>query len=84
MDGRQPRPMCCGVVPILSQQTMDRLNIPLVLELLRTDGSVIVPGFMKPEGIVIYHSASRDSYKITLENDEAPKSQTQQETVNVE
>jgi len=84
MDGRQPRPMCCGVVPLLHSQTMDKLNIPQVLNFLRSQGSIIVPGFMKPEGIVIYHTASRDSYKITLENDEAPKSQTQQETVNVE
>ena len=83
MDGRQPRPMCCGVVPILMQQMMDRLNIPQVVEFLRTEGSVIVPGFMDPEGIVIYHSASRDSYKITIENDEVPKSQTAQETRNV-
>jgi hypothetical protein len=40
---------------------------------LRTNGSYAVPGFMRPEGIVIFDTASRGLHKITLENDEMPK-----------
>ena len=28
---------------------------------------------MKPEGIIIYHTAANSMFKITLENDEQPK-----------
>jgi hypothetical protein len=43
------------------------------LYMLKTCGSFAVPGYMKPEGIVIFHSASHHMYKITLENDSLPK-----------
>jgi RNA ligase len=36
-------------------------------------GSVAAPGFMSPEGIVLFHKASRYLFKVTLENDEKPK-----------
>lgn len=28
---------------------------------------------MKPEGIVIFHTAARQMFKVTIENDESPK-----------
>jgi hypothetical protein len=43
------------------------------LELLETQGSIASPGFMKPEGIVIYHVAGDCYFKKTIENDEKPK-----------
>jgi len=36
-------------------------------------GSLASPGFMLPEGIVIYHKASKTLFKKTLKNDESPK-----------
>jgi len=36
---------------------------------LRVRGSFAVPGYMNPEGIVVFHSASRAMYKVTLEGD---------------
>lgn len=42
---------------------------------LRVYGSRAVPGYMKPEGIVIYHKASRSLFKATVEKDEAHKSE---------
>lgn len=36
-------------------------------------GSVAVPGWMKPEGIVVFHEASGQLFKATLEGDEKPK-----------
>lgn len=43
------------------------------VEDLRTNGSKVAPGFMKPEGIIIYHAAARSMFKVTLEKDDEPK-----------
>jgi hypothetical protein len=43
------------------------------LEDLRLFGSRAEPGFMKPEGIVVFMHASRTMHKVTLEGDEQPK-----------
>ena len=40
---------------------------------LRAFGSILVPGFDRPEGIVVYHHAGRHLYKILLEGDDLPK-----------
>lgn len=40
---------------------------------LRNLGSEAAPGFMDPEGIMIFHSASRSIFKVTLKDDEKPK-----------
>lgn len=37
-------------------------------------GSVASPGFMNPEGVVIYHAAANTYFKKTIKNDETPKS----------
>lgn len=49
----------------------------LALARLRDEGSVAAPGFMKPEGIVVFHTAGNVCFKVTLENDESPKGQTE-------
>jgi hypothetical protein len=33
-----------------------------------------MPGFMDPEGIVVYHVAANQMFKVTLKGDDAPKS----------
>ena len=68
------RPDCCDVVPCLYQGPFSQTEINACIEKLRVDGSVAAPGFMDPEGIVIFHSASRISMKKTVKNDELPKS----------
>lgn len=40
---------------------------------LRDFGSVAAPGFLDPEGIVMYHEAGRHYYKATIKDDEKPK-----------
>ena len=40
---------------------------------LRLHGSQASPGFMRPEGIVIFHSAGNVLFKVTLEHDDVPK-----------
>ena len=73
-DGSEtPRPACCHVVPVLARGIGIETLGTDALNRLRTDGSVAAPGFDKPEGIVIFHAASSQLFKITLEKDEAPK-----------
>jgi len=69
------RPKCCDVVPVLYQGLCNTISIDQVLTRLSNTGSVAAPGFMKPEGIVIYHTASRTMFKKTIENDEKGKEQ---------
>ncbi len=65
-------PACCSVVPVLCDGKITEVDVKQVLENLKENGSVAAPGFMNPEGIVVYHVASRNLYKMTLDgNDEA-------------
>lgn len=68
------RPACVGVVPELWRGSFEAFNPSTVLERLKTLGSEAAPGFMKPEGIVIFHTANGALFKRTLEKDEEPKS----------
>jgi hypothetical protein len=68
------RPACCGVVPVLYSGVFDTKDIYLTLQSLSANGSSAAPGFMKPEGVVIWHEAARMFFKKTIEKDEAPKS----------
>lgn len=67
------RPSCCHVVPILAVGTNVDDVQKRALDILRIEGSRAVPGFLDPEGIVLYHSASKQSFKVTLKNDDKPK-----------
>jgi hypothetical protein len=71
-ENADARPACCGVVPTIGIGPL-RETLDAALERLRTEGSIAAPGFMKPEGVVIYHVASQELYKVTLEGDEKPK-----------
>lgn len=72
-DGREERPACCGVVPILYEGDFDPAQINGCMSRLAVEGSAAAPGFMNPEGIVIFHSAIRTNFKITFEHDEHGK-----------
>lgn len=65
-------PACCHSVPVLYTGMFGE-GYPQALESLVSTGSIASPGFMKPEGIVIYHSASKQMYKKLIENDDIPK-----------
>lgn len=66
------RPNCCGVVPVLYAGTFNQLAIICCIEDLKEKGSKVAP-FMNPEGVVIFHTASKALFKVTIENDEKPK-----------
>lgn len=67
------RPACCHVVPVLYRGTFDSIQIEYTLNDLESGGSIAAPGFMKPEGIVVYHMAGNVGFKKTIEKDEVPK-----------
>lgn len=69
-----PRPACCHVVPTLWAGTFDTWSIQAALLNLNHLGSQAAPGFMNPEGIIAYHTASGVLFKQTIANDDAPKS----------
>jgi hypothetical protein len=68
------RPKCCHVVPELVRGTFTTDIVQSSLDILRIQGSSASPGFMKPEGIVIFHTAGGYLFKKTIEKDEEPKS----------
>lgn len=69
------RPACCHVVPELYRGEFHSEGIWIALHFLERDGSRAAPGFTKPEGIVIFHTAANIVFKKTLEKDEEHKSQ---------
>ena len=62
-NAETPPPPCCSMVPILYQGDFDTGAIDRAIEMLRKEGSKAAPGFMKPEGIIVYHVASRCYFK---------------------
>lgn len=67
------RPACCHVVPVLYQGPFSTETVDKMIQGLSDNGSVASPGFMKPEGVIVFHSAGNVSFKKTIERDDAPK-----------
>ena len=68
-------PVCCSIVPVLYVGPLDQEKIEEQILLLQGQGSVAAPGFMDPEGICIYHSASGQIFKKTCKDDDKAKGQ---------
>lgn len=62
-----------SVVPVLYKGPFSTNAVTARVEELRELGSVAAPGFDNPEGVVVYHVAANQSFKVTIENDEAQK-----------
>ena len=71
-------PECCRVVPVLFEGMFDTDHIHVVINELSITGSLASPNFMRPEGVVIWHTASRSMFKKTIEKDESPKGITEE------
>ena len=67
-------PPCCGLVPVLYKGLFSTWSVKDELDELAADGSHAAPGFMNPEGVVVFHTAANVMFKATLENDGVPKS----------
>lgn len=63
------------VVPELYRGPFSQAAIEDTLETLRTGGSAASTGYMRPEGVVVYHAAARQTFKVLLEGDDVPKGQ---------
>jgi len=74
-DGKEKPPECCLVVPTLYRGLFTTGNVAWTLQELAEKGSVASPGFMQPEGIVIWHTAARVMFKKTIVGDEGGKGQ---------
>lgn len=62
-------PYCFQPVPILYRGTMEPLDIPSIMLALQANGSHAAPGFMNPEGIIIYCVQNGAIFKKTFEKD---------------
>jgi hypothetical protein len=60
-------------VPVLWRGPFDTAEVDRVLETLKAEGSRAAPGFMKPEGVVVYHTKGQVLFKKTIEKDAEPK-----------
>jgi hypothetical protein len=69
-DALGARPACCGVVPVIYNGLFHTEATVAALEQLRVEGSSAAPGFMQPEGVIIYHHAANLYFKKTLSKDE--------------
>ena len=70
-------PQGLGTVPVLYEGKFETKWVEDCLFNLRMFGSQAVPGFMQPEGVVIYHEAAKAYFKATILNDEKPKGSTE-------
>lgn len=79
--GGDDKPKCCHVVPVLYRGSWDNADpdayssnaVRNIFWELQNFGSRAAPGFMKPEGIVIYHTAGNVGFKMTYEKDDTGK-----------
>jgi hypothetical protein len=73
-SGNPELPGCLHVVPVLGTHVLDTAIIDETLRLLQEQGSQAAPGFIKPEGIVVFHTKSNALFKKTLDKHDGHKS----------
>jgi len=76
-DPYDPRPRVpgLGLVPVLDTYTFDTARVSTWLGNLAANGSHAAPGFMRPEGVIVFHSQSGQVFKALLENDDVSKTE---------
>jgi hypothetical protein len=75
-------PECCGLVPVIVRcAALDTEAVDDALDVLRVRGSYAAPGYMNPEGVVVYHVAGNVSFKKTFVGDESGKGREPQHNV---
>jgi hypothetical protein len=60
-------------VPVLYRGLFNTEIVRWMIEDLETLGSLAVPGYDRPEGLVVFHEAANQMFKVTVEHDELPK-----------
>lgn len=64
-----------SAVPVLYEGPFSTYAANEYIWHLRRHGSQASPGFMRPEGIIVFHTAANSMFKVTCEKDEQPKGQ---------
>ena len=64
-----------GLVPVCYDGPFSTETVNHVIKMLGINGSIAAPGFMNPEGVVVFLSAANSLFKVTVKNDEKPKGQ---------
>jgi hypothetical protein len=77
VESLSPRPKCCDVVPVFWRGVFSEFDVQAAIAALRQRGSWAAPGFMNPEGIIVYHTAAQRCFKVLLENDDKAKGATE-------
>jgi hypothetical protein len=67
-------PPCVGLVPVLDRGPFDTYDVERCIDALVEYGSYAAPGFMDPEGVIVWHTAAQVGFKKTIENVDKPKS----------
>lgn len=63
------------VVPTLYEGPFNQTVVQNALTDLHVCGSYAAPGFMNPEGIIVFHKAAQQVFKVLLENDHISKTE---------
>lgn len=66
-------PAGLSIVPILYEGPFSERKVKAAVRMLDIFGSMAHHGYYHAEGVVIFHKAANQMFKVTLENDEAPK-----------
>lgn len=61
-------PDCCHVVPVLDTGIFSDNLVTRNMDYLQSNGSVAIPNYMNPEGIVVLHKASGQLFKKTFDD----------------
>jgi hypothetical protein len=61
------------IVPVLYEGEFSEQAVSTALWNLKELGSAAAPGFLKPEGICIFHEQSKKVFKVTLDNNDKGK-----------
>ena len=64
------KPNCCSIVPVLYQGIFSGDAVTQTMANLLTGGSVASPGCVRPEGIIIWHTAAQTYFKKTFDKDD--------------
>lgn len=62
-------PLCFVVPTLVSLEKFSTESVDEALAKLKETGSIAAPGFMNPEGIVVFHSQNQALFKVTFEYD---------------
>lgn len=80
LEGR-PLPPRCVLVPLLYEGPLDTVKVELAKLDLKVNGSKLVPGFMRPEGVVVHFLGSSFRYKDVFEPEETAWGNVKKERV---